>query len=168
MKVKNWAPVVTALLFAWPAGMAGQTTVAVISFQEALLDTADMQKESAALEARYKPRQDEIERISVELQEIQEKLPGLQGPELARMQSEGQRKQRTAQRLSEDLQSDVEFDRQNILAGATARMRDIIRDLRLEKGIDLIVDGGGVLAHSALIDLTAEATQAYDAKHPAN
>ena len=70
--------------------------------------------------------------------------------------------------MSEDLQSDVEFDRQSILSAASVRMRDVIRELRVEKQIDLIVDGGGVLAHSALIDLTAEATQAYDAKHPAN
>ncbi len=47
-------------------------------------------------------------------------------------------------------------------------MREVIRDLRIDKGIDLIVDGGSVLAHNALIDLTTEATQAYDAKHPAN
>ena len=145
-----------------------QTQIAVIHFQNALLSTADMQKQSAELEAKYRGRQEEIERLSTELQEIQSKLQSATGDEAARLQSEGQRKQRSAQRLSEDLQSDVEFDRQNILSAAATKMREIVRDLRIEKELDLIVDQTSVLAHSALIDLTAEATQAYDEKYPVN
>lgn len=155
-----------ALLLIAAVGGSAQTSVAVISFQEALLATADMQKESAALEDKYRSRQDELNALSQELQDIQTKLQTATGAEAQRLQAEGQRKQVTAQRLNEDLQSDVEFDRQNILASASARMRDVIRELRVEREIDLIVDSGGVLANDALIDLTAEATQAYDAKHP--
>ena len=168
MQLHSWMLAWALMLCAWPSHVAAQTKIAVIDFQNALLNTADMKKESAALEAKYKVRQDEIQALSVELQEIQGKLQTAQGAEGTQLQADGQRTQRTAQRLSEDLQSDVEFDRQNILAGAGARMRDVIRDLRMEKQLDLIVDGGSVLAHNALIDLTAEATQAYDAKHPAN
>lgn len=168
MKSNLWILAATLLLCATPGQSDAQTKLAVVDFQGALLNTADMQKQSAELEAKYQGRQDEIARLSEELQEIQTKLQSAQGAEAQGLQLEGQRKQRTAQRLSEDLQSDVEFDRQNILAGASARMRDVVRDLRMEKQVDVIVDAGGVLAHSALIDLTAEATQAYDAKHPAN
>lgn len=168
MKSHTWMLAAALLLCAWPSHSVAQTKVAVINFQDALLNTADMIKESAALEGRYKSRQEELERLSAELAEIQSQLQTAQGADAQRLQNEGQRKQVTAQRMSQDLQSDVEFDRQNILSAASARMRDIIRELRMEKQIDLIVDGGGVLAHNALIDLTAEATQAYDAKHPAN
>ena len=168
MKTHPWILATALVLCALPGVARAQTTIAVINFQEALLNTADMTKESAALEAKYQGRQDEIARLSAELQEIQARLGTAQGAEAQRLQGEGTRKQRTAQRMSEDLQSDVEFDRQNILAAASTRMREVIREMRIEKQIDLIVDGGGVLAHSALIDLTGEATQAYDAKHPAN
>ena len=157
-----------ALLCAWPGQLAAQSKVAVVNFQEALLATADMKKESAALEAKYKSRQDELNALSQELQSIQVKVQTASGAELARLQSEGQRKQITAQRLTEDLQSDVEFDRQSILAAASGRMREIVQSLRVEKGFDLIVDASSVLATDPLINLTAEATQAYDAKHPAN
>ena len=156
------------LLGSMPGAAVAQAQIAVIDFQTALLNTADIKKESAALEAKYRDRQEEIQRLSTELEGIQAKLQTATGDEANALQNEGQRKQRTAQRLSEDLQSDVEFDRQNILGSASARMREVIRDLRIDKGIDLIVDGGSVLAHNALIDLTTEATQAYDAKHPAN
>ena len=174
--LRLWNPVrmhplwlaLAVLLCAWPSHVAAQSKVAVINFQEALLSTADMKKESAALEAKYQSRQDELNVLSTELQEIQAKIQNATGADLARLQSDGQRKQITAQRLTEDLQSDVEFDRQNILAAASARMREIVQALRLEKGFDLIVDSSGVLANDPLIDLTAEATQAYDANHPAN
>ena len=168
MRMRAFVLVPAALLCAWPSQLAAQAKVAVINFQEALLSTADMQKESAALEAKYQDRQEELNTLSAELQELQAKIQGATGPELAQLQAEGQRKQVTAQRLSEDLQSDVEFDRQNILTAASGRMREIVQGLRAEKGFDLIVDSSGVLAADPLIDLTAEATQAYDAKHPAN
>ena len=155
-------------IFAWTAPASAQTNVALINFQNALLNTADMQKQSLELEAKYKPRQEELQSLSQELEEIQRKLQSATGTELATLQADGQRKQRTAQRMSEDLQSDVEFDRQNILNEASVRMRDVINALRVEKEIDMIIDGGSVLAASALIDLTAEATRAYDEKHPAN
>lgn len=164
----TWMFAATFVLCALPGPAAAQTKVAVISFQNALLETADMKKQSAELEAKYKDRQDELTALSAELQEIQAKLANATGVEAQRLQLEGQRKQRTAQRLTEDLQSDVEFDRQNILNGASIRMRDVIQDLRTERELDLIVDGGSVLSVSALIDLTADATRAYDEKHPAN
>ena len=166
MRVFLLAP--AALLCAWPSQLAAQTKVAVINFQEALLSTADMKKESAALEAKYQDRQEELNALSAELQELQAKIQGTAGAELAQLQAEGQRKQIRAQRMTEDLQSDVEFDRQNILTAASGRMREIVQSLRAQKGFDLIVDSSGVLASDPLINLTAEATQAYDAKHPAN
>ncbi len=156
------------LLWAGPTELAAQTKIAVVDFQTALLNTADMKKESAALEAKYSDRQKELESLSAELSEIQSRMQSAQGEEASRLQAEGQRKQRTAQRLSEDLQADVEFDRQGILGAASARMREVVRALRSDKGVDLIVDAGSVLANDPLIDLTAEATQAYDDKHPAN
>ena len=167
MRMRALLLVPAALLCAWPSQLAAQAKVAVINFQEALLSTADMQKESAALEAKYQDRQEELNVLSAELQELQTKIQGA-GAELAQLQAEGQRKQIRAQRMTEDLQSDVEFDRQNILTAASGRMREIVQGLRAEKGFDLIVDSSGVLAADPLIDLTAEATQAYDAKHPAN
>ena len=164
----SWMFAAAFVLCALPGHVAAQTKVAVVSFQNALLATADMQKQSAELEAKYKDRQDELTALSAELQELQAKLVNATGAEAQQLQVEGQRKQLTAQRLTEDLQSDVEFDRQNILNGASIRMREVIEELRTERGLDLIVDGGSVLSVNALIDLTADATRAYDEKHPAN
>ncbi len=104
------------LLGSMPGAAVAQAQIAVIDFQTALLNTADMKKESAALEAKYRDRQEEIQRLSTELEgdpgQAPDRDPGTR-PTRCRTKVSG--KQRTAQRLSEDLQSDVEFDRQNIL-----------------------------------------------------
>ena len=153
---------------ALPQQAAAQTKVAVVDFQTALLNTAEIEKKAAELEAKYKPRQDEMEKLSQELQEIQAKLQSAAADQAQSLQVEGERKQRRAQRLNEDLQSDVEFDRQGILAAAGSRMRAIVQTLRTEREVDLIVDIGGVLAFDTVIDLTQAATAAYDAKYPVN
>lgn len=168
MRPIQWIFAAALCAAALPQQAAAQTKVAVVDFQTALLNTAEMQKEAADLEAKYKPRQDEIEQLSQELQEIQTKLQAAAADQAQALQADGERKQRRAQRLSEDLQSDVEFDRQGILTAAGSRMRAVIQSLRSEKEVDLIVDIGSILAFDTAIDLTQAATAAYDAKYPAN
>ena len=43
---------------------AAQNKVAVLNVQRAVLESADIQKASAALEAKYKPRAQEIEKLA--------------------------------------------------------------------------------------------------------
>jgi outer membrane protein len=164
------ALIVLALLAAaGPA--AAQSRVGVVNFQRALLETAELKKASAALEAKYKPRQAEIERLRKELEDLQQKLQSLAGKLTPQAESEmtlqAQRKQRDLQRLSEDLQSDVDEERNDILTQAGQRMRAVINKLAEEKGLDVIIDAGNTLYFKAALDLTAEATAAYDKAHPA-
>ena len=141
--------------------------IGLVDFQQALLDTADMQKQAAALEAKFQPRQAELEQLTNELQDIQTKLQSAQGEAAAQLQQEGLRKQREAQRMSEDLQADVDFERDAILQEAAARMRDVLAQLRQTRKLDLILDTSSALAHNPALVITKEATAAYNAKHPA-
>lgn len=144
-----------------------QAKIGVVNFQEALLATAEMQKEASKLEQKYKPDQDRLETLSQELQDIQTKLQTAQGDEALRLQQEGQEKQREAQRLTEDLQADIDFDRQQILEGGAQRMRTVVEELRATKALDLIIDVSSTLSFNSALELTTDATAAYDAKHPA-
>jgi outer membrane protein len=167
MRLSQWIATAALCVVALPQQAVAQTRIAVVDFQTALLNTADIQKKAAALEAKFKPRQDEIEQLSKELEQIQAKLQTASAADGPALQADGERKQRRAQRISEDLQSDVEFDRQNILNSAGGQMREVVQALRVEKAVDLIVDVSSVLAFDTAIDLTQAATAAYDAKHPA-
>ena len=164
-------PVVAAavLLAGFAPELAAQAKLGVVDFEQALLSTADMKKQAATLEAKFKPRQDELDRLGQELQEIQTKLQSATDAEASRrLQLDGERKQRDAQRLSEDLQAEVDFERQNILSKGAERLRAVVDTLRTEKGLDIVVDISTALSFSPTLDLTAAATTAYDAANPVN
>jgi outer membrane protein len=145
---------------------SAQIKLAVVDFQEALLATAEMQKAASELENKFRPRQQELDKLQQALQEIQQKLQTADGAAAAGLQNEGQRKQREAQRKSEDLQADVEFERNGVLQKGAEKMRLIVAKLAETKGLDLIVDLNNTLFAKPALDLTQEAVTAYNAAHP--
>jgi len=146
--------------------LSAQVKIGVVDFQQALLNTADMQKQATALEAKFKPRQEALEKLTTELQQIQQQLQTASNEQAAQLQNEGARKQREAQRLGEDLQAEVEFERDAILQDGAQRMRGVIEKMRESKGLDLVVDISTTISFNPTLDLTGEATSAYDAAHP--
>jgi len=146
--------------------LAAQVNIGVVDFQQALMDTAEVKKEAARVEAKFQPRQDEISGLTKELQEIQQKLQSAPGEQAAQLQAEGTRKQRNLQRLSEDLQADFEYERNTILQAAAQKMRDAIKTVAEAKGLDLVTEASSAYYFKPTLDVTAEATAAYDKAHP--
>lgn len=155
----------TAFL-AGAAPLSAQVKIGVVDFQQALLNTADMQKRAGELEAKFKPRQEALEAITSELQQIQQQLQTAAPEAAQQLQNEGARKQREAQRMGEDLQAEVEFERDAILQDGAQRMRAVIEKLRESKALDMVVDVSTTVSYSPTLDLTADATAAYDTAHP--
>lgn len=153
-------------LLSSPVPALAQTNVAVVDFQQALMDTAEVQKEAARVESKYKTRQDEIAALTQELQDLQQKLQSAPPEQQAQLQAEGQRKQRDLQRRSEDLQADFEFDRNTILQGAAEKMRAAIKTVAEAKGLDMVTEAGNTYYFKPTLDITADATAAYDKAHP--
>ena len=61
-------------LFSASAAVFGQVKVGIVSLQKAVLDTAEIKKASADMETKYKPRQQEMEKLQKVLQAIQQQL----------------------------------------------------------------------------------------------
>ncbi|MBM3775488.1 MAG: OmpH family outer membrane protein [Acidobacteria bacterium] len=160
---------VCALLLAPIAGLA-QTAVGVINLQRAVLESAEIRKASAELEAKYKPRQQEMEKIQKDLQDVQQKLQAGAGkltPQAeADLNIQGQRRQRELQRLGEDLQADVDRERNDILSRSSQRMQQVVAKLAGEKNLDVVIDVSNTVFFKPALDLTAEAIAAYDKAHP--
>ena len=150
---------------------SAQTKVAVINMQQAVLTTADIKKQSNDLETKFKPRQTAIEQLRADLDGIQQKLQAGQGKLSPAAEQDltvdGQRKQRALQRMSQDLQDEVDAIRNEILAAAGRRMQEVIRKLADERGLDVVVDSSSTLFFKAALDITADATAAYDKAYPA-
>jgi outer membrane protein len=151
-------------------GLTAQVKMAILNTQKALLDTAEIKKAQADLEAKFKPRTEAMRKTDAELQDIQTRLQAGAGkltPQVeADLTSQGQRRQRDLQRMQEDLQADVERDRQEILSKASLRMQEVIKKLAEEKGLDVVVDTSNTIYFKPTLDVTAEATAAYDKAHP--
>jgi outer membrane protein len=160
---------ITLLLLAFTFAASAQVKVAVVNVQNAILETAEIKKAQTELEGKYKPRQQQLETLQKQLADLQTKLQAgkLTPQEEQNLQVSGQKKQREAQRLADDLQGDVDRDRNDILQKSGGRMQDVIKKLAEEKGVDVVVDMTTTLYYKPTLDLTKEATAAYDKAYPA-
>jgi outer membrane protein len=152
-----------------PSTASAQYKVGIVNFQRAVLGTAEMKKASNDLLAKYKPQQDQLEKLQKDLNDIQAKLQDPKTPPGAAvdLQAEGQRKQREAKRISEDVQADAEKDRNEILQRGTQRMTDVVKKLSDEKGLDVVVDSANIVFFKPALEITEEAIAAYDKTFPA-
>ncbi len=150
---------------------SAQTKVGVINLQRAVLESAEIKKASADMQAKYKPRADQIEQLQKELASISQQLQNGSGklsPQAeADLNAQGQRKQRDLQRYQEDLQADVDRERNDILAKSTQKMTDVVKKLAEEKGLDLVVDTTTAVYFKPALEITADAIAAYDKAYPA-
>jgi outer membrane protein len=161
-------PVIAAIVLAAPA-MAQK--VGVIDFQRAVVETAEFKKAYAQLEAKYKPKQDALQKAQETLRDIQAQLSSTQGQlsqaGAAELNAKGQRTQVQVDRLTQDLQEDFEADRDAALRVVTTRYTDVLKKFATDKGLDMIQDKSAVPFFKPEMDVTTAAIAAYDAAFPA-
>jgi outer membrane protein len=161
--------VCSAFLMSGHAAMA-QAKVGIVNMQKAVLESAEIKAASAVMEARYKPRVAQIDTLNREIAAISDNLQKNAGkltPQAeADLNAQGTRKQREAQRLQEDLQSDVDRERNDILGKASARMQETVKQVAEAKGLDLVVDVPYAVYFKAAMDITPDVIAAYDKAHP--
>jgi outer membrane protein len=163
---------VCTALFIFGHAASAQTKVAVINLQKAVLESAEIKAASAAMEARYKPRVTQIETLEKEIAAIAQNLQTNQGKLTAQaendLNAQGNRKQRDAQRLRDDLQADLDRERNDILQKASVKMGEVVRKLAEEKGLDVVVDLPYTVFAKPALDITNDAIAAYDKAYPAS
>ena len=147
-----------------------QAKIAVVNFQQAIQDTQELKKAQNDLVAKFKPRQDELDKTNQDLNDLQTMLQNSQGKlslaKEADLQAQAQRKQREAERMSQDLQDDLQKERDTTIQRMGSRMTEVVKKLMDEKGLDAIFDVSGIVAFKNALNLTADATAAYDKAYP--
>ncbi len=163
------AILVAAISLAAAATAQAQIKVAIINAQKSVADTQEIQAAQKVLEAKFKPRQDAIESLQRELQGIQQQLraPNLTPDKEANLQIDGTRKQKELQRLGEDLQADFDRERQEILGKTGRQMQEVVKKIAEEKGLDVIIDVTNTIYFKPALEITADATAAYNKAYPA-
>ena len=147
-----------------------QAKIGVVNFQKAIADTAELKKAQADMVAKFKPMSDEYEKANRDLNDLQTMLQSSQGKLSAAKQvdleSQAQRKQREAERLKEDLDAGVEKERTETVQRLGTRMTEIVRKLMDDKGLDAIFDSASLVSFKGTLEITADATAAYDKAYP--
>jgi outer membrane protein len=150
--------------------LPAQTKVAVVNLQRAVFDSAEIKKADALMQATFKPRQDEIDRLDKEIADLAKQLQGSNGKLSPQQESDltanGQNKQRRLKYLQDDLQTDAQNYRNDVLSKSSQKMTDVVKKLAEEKGVDLVVDTSTTLYFKPALDLTNDAIAAYDKAYP--
>ena len=153
-----------------PSIASAQSKIGVVNFQKAIGETAELKKAQNDLIAKFKPQTDAYEKANRDLNDIQAMLQNGQGKLSAAKQvdleAQGQRKQREAERLKEDLDASVELERTETVQRLGTRMTEIVGKLMDDKGLDAIFDSAALIKFKGALDLTADATAAYDKAYP--
>jgi outer membrane protein len=147
---------------------SAQLKIAVVNVQKTMLDSDELKKVSTDVEAKYKPKQEELLKLQNDLQSIQQQLQSNKLTPQAQqdLQLQGQRKQRDAQRLSDDLQQEFDRDRQDILGKAAAKMTEVVKKVAEEKGFDMVIDVSQALYFKPAMDISADVLAAYNKAYP--
>jgi outer membrane protein len=163
------ATCVMGLMSLAPAMAQGK--VGVIDFQRAVVDTAEFKQAFAALELKFKPKQDQLQKAQQTLQDIEAQLRSTQGQlsqaGAAELQAKGQRTQVQVERLTADLQEDFEGERDAALRVISTRFTELLKKFAADKGLDTIVDSSAMHFFKPEMDVTDAAITAYNAAHPA-
>jgi outer membrane protein len=167
-RLRSVAFFVLAAALPMAAVRAQNLKVAIVNAQKSVADTQEIKKAQADLAAKYRPRQQDIEKLQNDLRQIQSELkaPNITPEKQAQLSADGTLKQKQLQRLSEDLQADFNQDRGDILGRAGQRMQEIIKKLAEQKGLDVVIDVSNALYYKPALDMTADATAAYDKAYP--
>jgi outer membrane protein len=150
---------------------SAQAKVGIVNLQRAVLESAEIKKASADMEAKYKPRQDQIQALERDLAGISQQLQAANSKLTPQQQSDltaqGQRKQRDHDRLSQDLQTDVTAERDEILQKSSQKMSVVVKTVAEEKGLDVVIDASTTAYFKPALDITTDVLAAYDKAYPA-
>ena len=147
---------------------AAQTKVGIVNLQRAISETAEIKKAIVDVTTRYRPRQEELERLQADLQNLQQQIGSGKLTPAAEQQarSQGQFKERQLQRKDQDLRDDVDKERNEIIGHAGQRMQQVIQKIADERGLDVVIDATNTVFFKAGLDITDVAIAAYDKAYP--
>jgi outer membrane protein len=164
-----------ALLVAGIAGaQAPPTKIGVIQIQAALVGTKDGQKAVQELESRMAPKQKEMERKRLEIQELQDKL-SKGGNAMAQTAKDDLArsidvKTKNYNRDMEDARAELDQEQRKLLEDLSGKMQVVIDKYALANGYAVILDvsnqNGNVIYVAAGVEITKEIVDMYDKTNP--
>jgi outer membrane protein len=156
------------------AAAAAVKTVGIINLRGAIGSTAEGKQASAELQSQFAPRSTEIDALTKQINDLQQKLQAGQGKlsqeEETRLTAEGQRLTQRLDRRRNDFQEDATAAQQEVLERIGRKMVDVLDRYARENGFSVVLDTSGqnspILYASNQVDVTQDIIRLYDQQYP--
>jgi outer membrane protein len=163
-----------ALLVFASGARAQLSTVVVVDFERAVVESAEGKKASEKFNAELQAKQSEMEKKQKELEDQQKKLQNgartLSDAAKADLQRDIDRRTRELQRADEDAQKELQAMRDELLRPIAERASAILQAMAVEQGYTIVIDLSNqestVIWVNPRNDITAELIKRVDAATP--
>jgi outer membrane protein len=156
------------------AGSAASGKIGIISVRQAIVATAEGKQASAELQSQFAPRQNELEALNKQINDIRQRLSAgaatLSDDEKARLTRDGQRITQQFERKQNELQQDVDAAQADVVDRIGRKMMDVLDRYARENGLVAVFDTSAqnspILFASTSIDCTQDIIKLYDQAYP--
>ncbi len=156
-----------------PAVAAAGAKIGVINIQLAMNSTQEGRKVSEELRARFDPRQNELEQLRQEIQDLERQLETqsrtLSTEARNQLARQIERKRKQGQRLQEDLQEEIQQAQSDYYSSMGQKLQRVINDYAQQNGLSVVlnlVPGGPAVYVAPGVDITNEVIRLYDQTYP--
>jgi outer membrane protein len=154
------------------AGAASPAKIGVINIRQAIIATAEGKQASAELQSQFAPRQNEIENLNKQINDLRQRLATCEGKcsqdEIARLTQQGQKATQQLDRKQNEYQEDVNSAQQEVIDRIGRKMVDVLDRYARENGFAVVLDSS-TQSNPILYakdDVTQDIIRLYDAAYP--
>ena len=126
------------------AAPAGPVKIAVISFQAAVGQTNEFQRDLADLEKKFEPKRKQLKTLADEIDNLDKQLKSqgdkISETERAHRAKAIEEKKKQGQRQAEDLQNDVQGEMQEVFSKVASKVYDVLSNYAQQQGYTLVLD----------------------------
>jgi outer membrane protein len=156
------------------AGAASSGKVGVINVRQAIVSTAEGKLASAELQSQFAPRQNELESLNKQINDLRQQLAANQNTwndeQKAKATTQGQRYAAQLERKNNELNEDVQAAQGDVVDRIGRKMMDVLDRYSRENGFVVVLDTSSqnspILFASSGIDVTQDIIKLYDQAYP--
>jgi outer membrane protein len=147
--------------------------IVTVSFNAAVLQTGEAQKSLSALQARYAPKQKQLQALNDEVEGLRKQLAdtssNLSDAERATRARSLESKEKELQRESEDIKSDSQSESEQIFQRVATKVYAFLQTFSQQHGYTAVIERGSdaypvVWYAAGNLDITDELIKAYNAQ----
>ncbi len=156
------------------AGAPSGSKIGVLNVRQAIVTTAEGKQASAELQSQFAPRQNEMEALNKQINDIRQQLAANQttwsDEQKAKASAQGQRLAAQLDRKNNELQEDVNAAQSDVVDRIGRKMMDVLDRYARENGFVAVFDSSAqnspIIYASNNVDVTQDIIRLYDQAYP--